>query len=99
MIWLFSNEFRENPQERLGCGRGGLKDIQKHKWFDGFHWDGLRKRTLKPPIVPSVSSIVYIMSTICILYFIDGNVAPHKPHTMHDSSRTHTAYGRLNNTI
>ena len=50
--WVY--DFRDNPSERLGYGRGGIKDIQKHKWFDGFNWDGLRKRTLKPPIVPSV---------------------------------------------
>ena len=47
---------RDTPTERLGCGRGGIKDVQKHKWFDGFNWDGLRKSTLRPPIVPSVSS-------------------------------------------
>jgi cGMP-dependent protein kinase len=42
------------PSERLGSGRNGIKEIQKHKWFDGFNWEGLEKRTLKPPIVPSV---------------------------------------------
>ncbi len=46
--------FRDNPTERLGVGRGGVKDVQKHKWFDGFNWDGLRKGTLKPPIIPNV---------------------------------------------
>ena len=57
ILRIFVVFFRENPQDRLGCGRGGLKDIQKHRWFDGFHWDGLRKRTLKPPIVPSVKTM------------------------------------------
>lgn len=38
----------------MGYGRGGIKDIQKHKWFDGFNWEGLRRRTLKPPYVPKV---------------------------------------------
>jgi len=46
---------RENQSERLGFGRGGIREIQKHKWFDGFNWDGLKKKTLKPPIVPTVS--------------------------------------------
>lgn len=51
---------RENPTERLGFGRGGVREIQKHKWFDGFNWDGLKKRSLKPPIVPTINNQVDI---------------------------------------
>ncbi|KAM9336453.1 cGMP-dependent protein kinase 1-like isoform 1-T1 [Symphorus nematophorus] len=47
---------RDNPSERLGNLKNGVKDIQKHKWFEGFNWDGLRKGTLTPPITPDVSS-------------------------------------------
>ncbi|XP_005111335.2 cGMP-dependent protein kinase 1 [Aplysia californica] len=47
---------RDNPMERLGYGRGGIREIQRHMWFDSFNWDGLRNRTLKPPIVPSVKT-------------------------------------------
>ncbi|TSK22795.1 cGMP-dependent protein kinase 1 [Bagarius yarrelli] len=47
---------RDTPSERLGNLKNGVKDIQKHKWFEGFNWDGLRKGTLTPPIVPSVTS-------------------------------------------
>lgn len=47
---------RETPSDRLGFGRGGIREIQKHKWFEGFNWDGLKKRTLKPPITPHVKS-------------------------------------------
>nr|CAB3265166.1 cGMP-dependent protein kinase 1 [Phallusia mammillata] len=46
---------RDNPSERLGNQRSGIKDIQKHKWFDGFHWDGLRNGTMNPSITPKVS--------------------------------------------
>lgn len=46
---------RENPAERLGCDNG-IKMIQKHKWFEGFNWDGLRKRSLKAPYVPKVKN-------------------------------------------
>ncbi|XP_058819152.1 cGMP-dependent protein kinase, isozyme 2 forms cD4/T1/T3A/T3B isoform X3 [Topomyia yanbarensis] len=49
---------RDNPTERLGYQRGGISEIQKHKWFDGFYWDGLRNRTLPPPILPKVQSVV-----------------------------------------
>uniref|UniRef100_A0A8C7YGN7 cGMP-dependent protein kinase n=1 Tax=Oryzias sinensis TaxID=183150 RepID=A0A8C7YGN7_9TELE len=49
---------RDNPCERLGNLKNGVKDIQKHKWFEGFNWEGLKKGTLTPPIIPSVSSPV-----------------------------------------
>uniref|UniRef100_A0A8R1DVD0 cGMP-dependent protein kinase n=1 Tax=Caenorhabditis japonica TaxID=281687 RepID=A0A8R1DVD0_CAEJA len=47
---------RDNPGERLGSGSGGVNDIRKHRWFMGFDWEGLRSRTLKPPILPKVSN-------------------------------------------
>nr|CAH8864412.1 unnamed protein product [Trichobilharzia regenti] len=40
---------RENPTERYGVGKGGLREIEKHVWFEGFDWVGLRKRALKAP--------------------------------------------------
>ncbi|XP_053611092.1 cGMP-dependent protein kinase, isozyme 2 forms cD5/T2 isoform X1 [Plodia interpunctella] len=49
---------RDNPAERLGYQRGGITEIQKHKWFDGFNWEGLAQRTLEPPITPTVRSAV-----------------------------------------
>ncbi|XP_046826567.1 cGMP-dependent protein kinase, isozyme 2 forms cD4/T1/T3A/T3B isoform X4 [Vespa crabro] len=45
---------RDNPAERLGHQKGGISEIQKHKWFDGFNWEGLRLRTLDPPIRPRI---------------------------------------------
>uniref|UniRef100_A0A8D8Y431 cGMP-dependent protein kinase n=1 Tax=Cacopsylla melanoneura TaxID=428564 RepID=A0A8D8Y431_9HEMI len=47
---------RDNPAERLGYQKGGISEIQKHKWFDGFNWEGLRNRTLIPPILPKIRS-------------------------------------------
>ncbi|XP_050394638.1 cGMP-dependent protein kinase 1 isoform X4 [Patella vulgata] len=47
---------RDNPMERLGYGRGGIREIQKHTWFEGFNWDGLRNRSMKPPISPHIKS-------------------------------------------
>ena len=47
---------RDNLSERLGYQRGGIEDIMKHKWFDGFNWIGLRGRTLPAPYVPKISS-------------------------------------------
>ncbi|KAF7995712.1 hypothetical protein HCN44_006819 [Aphidius gifuensis] len=49
---------RDNPAERLGYQKGGISEIQKHKWFDGFNWEGLRSRTLEPPILPRVQNAI-----------------------------------------
>ncbi|XP_060557265.1 cGMP-dependent protein kinase 1-like isoform X4 [Ruditapes philippinarum] len=43
---------RDNPTERLGYGKNGIVDIKKNKWFQGFDWDGLVKRSMVPPLVP-----------------------------------------------
>ncbi|XP_044253553.1 cGMP-dependent protein kinase, isozyme 2 forms cD4/T1/T3A/T3B isoform X4 [Tribolium madens] len=48
---------RDNPAERLGYQKGGISEIQKHKWFDGFNWEGLVNRTLTPPILPQVKHV------------------------------------------
>ncbi|KAL1497630.1 hypothetical protein ABEB36_008558 [Hypothenemus hampei] len=48
---------RDNPAERLGYQKGGISDIQKHKWFDGFNWEGLVNRTLDPPIMPKIRNV------------------------------------------
>jgi len=47
---------RDNSAERLGYQKGGIRDIQKHKWFDGFNWEGLRTRSLSPPIMPKIQN-------------------------------------------
>lgn len=28
------------------------------RWFDGFYWEGLRTRTLTPPILPTVKNVI-----------------------------------------
>ena len=45
---------KDNPMERLGNQKDGVMDIRKHKWYQGFHWAGLRNRTLQAPIVPKI---------------------------------------------
>lgn len=45
---------RENAVDRLGYQRGGIKDVQKHKWFEGFSWENLRNGSLEAPYIPKV---------------------------------------------
>eukprot|EP00096_Caligus_rogercresseyi_P000213 TRINITY_DN1056_c0_g1_i3.p1 TRINITY_DN1056_c0_g1~~TRINITY_DN1056_c0_g1_i3.p1 ORF type:complete len:574 (-),score=180.06 TRINITY_DN1056_c0_g1_i3:275-1996(-) len=47
---------RDAPAERLGYSLGGVRDVMRHKWFDGFNWDGLRVRSLSPPIKPLIKN-------------------------------------------
>ncbi|XP_056616667.1 cGMP-dependent protein kinase 2 [Triplophysa dalaica] len=39
-----------NPAERLGNKKNGIIEIKKHKWFQGFNWEGLRRRKLASPL-------------------------------------------------
>ncbi|XP_069125517.1 cGMP-dependent protein kinase 1-like [Argopecten irradians] len=45
---------KDNPAERLGYGKNGIMEIKKHKWFQGFDWDGLNSRKILPSIIPKV---------------------------------------------
>ncbi|ETN65166.1 cgmp-dependent protein kinase [Anopheles darlingi] len=54
-ISLIKRLCRDVPSERLGYQRGGVQDIKKHKWFQGFDWDGLIAQTLKSPLQPNLT--------------------------------------------
>ncbi|XP_049619653.1 cGMP-dependent protein kinase 1 [Syngnathus scovelli] len=62
---------RHNPSERLGSRRNGAKDIQKHKWFEGFNWDGLSRGTLSPALSPKIKHI-WNSSGTCAYYSGDA---------------------------
>ena len=42
------------PQNRLGYQKGGVGDIRKQRWFQGFDWKGLQNQTLDSPFDPEV---------------------------------------------
>lgn len=35
------------------------------RWFEGFNWEGLRKGTLTPPIIPDVSQNMHQFKIAC----------------------------------
>ncbi|XP_055636184.1 cGMP-dependent protein kinase, isozyme 1 isoform X2 [Toxorhynchites rutilus septentrionalis] len=53
-VSLIKRLCRDIPSERLGYQRGGVQDIKKHKWFQGFDWEGLANLTLKSPLQPKL---------------------------------------------
>jgi len=44
---------RQAPGERLGANRG-IRDVVTHRWFQGFDWNGLANRSMKPAILPNL---------------------------------------------
>ncbi|XP_028851517.1 cGMP-dependent protein kinase 1-like isoform X2 [Denticeps clupeoides] len=65
---------RKNPSERLGNLRNGVKDVQRHRWFEGFDWEAFRKQALSSPVTP------------CVRHFLDyskstSHAADHKNST------------------
>ena len=62
---------RESPTDRLGYGIDRLQAVQKHKWFDGFNWEGLHNRSLSPPIIPKVLSTSFHNFFICLFILTD----------------------------
>lgn len=41
--------FRDHCTERFGIGKGGIRELAKHSWFESFDWDRLAKRELAAP--------------------------------------------------
>lgn len=38
--------------KRLGIN--GIDEVKSHPWFDGFDWDSLKAKKMRPPFVPDV---------------------------------------------
>jgi len=47
---------RQEPSERLGYQKGGVDDIRKHRWFQGFDWEGLQQEKIEAPFIPAIKN-------------------------------------------
>lgn len=57
-IALIKSLCKDVPADRLGYQRGGVQEIKKHKWFQGFDWDELSAQTMPSPIQNPVDSVI-----------------------------------------
>jgi len=48
---------RQDPSERLGYQKGGIADIKKHRWYQGFDWDGLQQQRIVAPHIPDIKDV------------------------------------------
>jgi len=53
---LVKNLCKKEPTDRLPMKKGGIANVQKHKWFAGFDWAAMQTRTLEAPYKPKVKS-------------------------------------------
>lgn len=49
---LIQKLLERKPAKRLGMLAGKAADVKRHRWFDGFDWDGLESRKATPPRKP-----------------------------------------------
>jgi hypothetical protein len=49
----FWNELNKNPNERI-CS---FDKVQKESFFNGFNWDELVRRRIKPPFIPQITKL------------------------------------------
>lgn len=40
---------------RLGCRKGGARELMAHSWFSEVDWEALLRRQVSPPWVPTIA--------------------------------------------
>jgi serine/threonine protein kinase len=61
---MISHLLMKDPKQRLGCGKRGIKEIQKHAFFKGINWKSILNKTAKMPLPPHRASDVTAESSI-----------------------------------
>lgn len=53
---LLRSLFKRVPENRLGYGPNGCKQIKSHEFFSTIDWNKLYRREIKPPFQPTPAS-------------------------------------------
>ena len=54
---------RKNVERRLGSTEKDAEDVKKQSFFKNIDWDGLLKKRVRPPFVPSiVNKCIFLLS-------------------------------------
>ncbi|GAB5372560.1 hypothetical protein AAMO2058_001676100 [Amorphochlora amoebiformis] len=56
MRMLLKGLLNRNVKKRLGCGKGGPKDIKAHEIFESIDWTVVEKKGLTPPFIPEIKN-------------------------------------------
>ncbi|XP_047114395.1 serine/threonine-protein kinase N isoform X5 [Schistocerca piceifrons] len=56
-IAIMRRLLRKNPERRLGSSEKDAEDVKKQAFFRNIQWDDLLLRRVKPPFIPTVTSV------------------------------------------
>ncbi|KAL1130716.1 hypothetical protein AAG570_011957, partial [Ranatra chinensis] len=56
-IAIMRRLLRKNPERRLGSSERDAEDVKKQAFFRNINWEELLMRRVKPPFVPTISSV------------------------------------------
>ena len=51
---------RKTVERRLGSSEKDAEDVKKQPFFRGIDWDGLLKKKVRPPFVPTIVSPFFL---------------------------------------
>jgi hypothetical protein len=60
-------------ESRLGCLKGGVKEIKMHAWFQTVDWDSVVRKKDIPPIRPKVLVVTYPLQ-LTFMRIVDNKV-------------------------
>jgi hypothetical protein len=85
-----------NVSERLGCLKGGLKDLKRHRWFAGIDWVKLQNKELKvrrvgtAPLPLLASAPLSLSLSLSLVPLTASSVGLHRLHGLQCSKTIRT---------